>query len=144
MNLIVLACGNVLRGDDGIAPYLAHQLYGLLGDSDTTIICCQQWLPEQAEDLSNAERAVFIDASATIAAGEIEVRSVRAASGAATVTSHTLSPDRLMRLARELFGKAPERAFLVTIGGGSFEHGNELSEPVRAAIPAALNRIQAL
>jgi Ni,Fe-hydrogenase maturation factor len=49
-----------------------------------------------------------------------------------------------MSLAHELFGGAPERAYLITIGGSSFEHGSEFSDAVRRAVPAALQQIQEL
>src|SRR3974390_44858 len=121
----------------GIGLYLAHQLYGLICDAETEIVCSHQWLPEQAEDLSRAQAAVFIDASVAVPAGEIRVQPVRNEPGKmAGVTTHAVTPDRLMSLARELFGNAPERAFLVTIGGGSFGHGSEFSAPGREGIPA--------
>lgn len=144
MKSILLACGNALRGDDGIALYLAHQLHGVNCDAETEIVCSHQWLPEQAEDLSRANVAVFADASVMIPAGEIRMRPVRAGTEGVAATSHSVSPERLMRLAQDVFGGAPERAFLVTIGGRSFEHGSEFTEPVQAAIPAALERIQQL
>jgi len=145
MTSIVLACGNALRGDDGVGLYLAHRLYGAICDAETEIVCSQQWLPEQAEDLSRAQLAVFIDASVAMKAGEIRVRQVRGVDEKPTATTtHALTPERLMGLAREVFGRAPERAYLVTVGGSSFEHGAEFSEPVKNAIPAALRQIQEL
>ena len=144
MTSIVLACGNALRGDDGIAPRLAHLLYRAISDTETEIVCSHQWLPEQAEDLSRSTLAIFIDASVAIPAGEIRVRPVHAEKEAAVATSHSLTPPQLMTLARDLFGRAPEKAFLVTIGGQSFEHGSEFSEPVRMAIPAAIKQISGL
>jgi len=145
MNAIILACGNALRGDDGIALYLAHQLYGVICDAETEIVCSHQWLPEQAEDLSRARVAVFIDASIALPAGEIRVQPVSGEGGEpAGVTSHAVTPQRLMSLAHELFGGAPERAYLITIGGSAFEHGSEFSEPVRKAVPAALQQVQDL
>jgi hydrogenase maturation protease len=144
MTSIVLACGNALRGDDGIALYLAHRLYGAICNAATEIVCSHQWLPEQAEDLSRADVAVFIDASMVVRAGEIRVQPVRADLDVAGVTSHTVSPEKLMSLAREVFGRAPQRAYLVTIGGDLFGHGSEFSAPVREVVPAALKQIQEL
>lgn len=145
MTSIVLACGNAQRGDDGIGLYLAHQLYGAICDAETEIVCSHQWLPEQAEDLSRAQLAVFVDASVAIAPGEIRVQPLSSEKDKiAGATTHSITPERLMSLARELFGAAPERAYLVTVGSASFEHGSEFSEPVRKAIPAALRRIQDL
>jgi hypothetical protein len=43
----------------------------------------------------------------------------------------------------QLYSRKPVRAFLLTIGGASFDHADVLSEPVRAAIPVALDLIKA-
>lgn len=144
MAAILLACGNTLRGDDGIALYLAHQLHGTICDAPTAIVCSHQWLPEQAEDLSRAQLAVFIDASVAVPPGEILVQPVHEDVDAAGVSTHAVTPGTLVRLAKEVFGKVPERVYLVTIGGKSFEHRSEFSEPVRKAIPAALHQIREL
>jgi len=144
MSSIVLACGNALRGDDGIALYLAHQLYGVIEDANTEIVCSHQWLPEQAEDLSRASLAVFLDASVAVPAGEVRVQPVCGGGEMAGATSHSVSPQLLITLALDLYGKTPDKAFLVTIGGSSFEPGAEFSEPVRQAIPTALRRIAVL
>ena len=145
MKSIVLACGNALRGDDGIGLFLAHQLYGAIGDAELEIVCSHQWLPEQAEDLSRAEVAVFVDASVAALAGEVRVQTLRGDRGRVDgVTTHAVTPERLMSLAREIFGACPDRAYLVTIGGSMFDHGTEFSAPVRTAIPAALKQIREL
>jgi hydrogenase maturation protease len=143
MRAVVLACGNGLRGDDGIAWHIAQQLQGVGGET-TEIVCSQQWLPEHAENLSRAELAVFLDASAEVAAGEFRVKAVGLGTEAGGATTHAMSPERLMALARSVYGRAPARAFLVVIGGSSFELGSEFSEAVREAIPAAVKEVKAL
>ena len=55
--------------------------------------------------------------------------------------THTTSPEALLALAVQLYSRKPERAFLLTIGGASFDHADVPSEPVRAAIRAALGLI---
>ena len=47
-------------------------------------------------------------------------------------------------MAGEIFASAPQHAFAVTVGGASFEMSEELSEPVRRAIPEALTEIKKL
>src|SRR3974377_587252 len=117
MTSIVLACGNALRGDDGVAPYLAHQLYGAICDANTEIVCSHQWLPEQAEDLSLATFAIFIVSWVALPPGEIRVRPVHAEREAAVATSHSLTPPQLMALARDLFGGVTDSAILLCHGG---------------------------
>jgi hypothetical protein len=45
----------------------------------------------------------------------------------------------LLALAVQLYSRKPERAFLLTVGGGSFDHADRLSQP----IPVALDLIKA-
>jgi hydrogenase maturation protease len=141
---IVLACGNSLRGDDGVGPRVAQELQSELGDAQTEISCSHQWTPELAEKISKVNLAVFVDASATPAPGQIQVRSVVAGSEKVGATTHSMDPERLLALARSLYGRMPEKAFLLTIGGESFDPGEELSAAVRAAVPVAVARIKSL
>ena len=141
---IILACGNPLRADDGVALHIAHCLRAGLCDPETEIQCAQQWTPELAETISRAELAIFVDASAAVPPGEIQLKPVSSAKDGLGVTTHSLSPAQLLALARELYQRAPERAFLLTIGGESFEHGKQFSPPVRRAIPTALTQVKAL
>lgn len=66
---IILACGNPLRGDDGIALHIACRLQDGYCDPKTEIRCAQQWTPELAERISKADLAIFVDESATAHAG---------------------------------------------------------------------------
>ncbi|HXX99942.1 MAG TPA: hydrogenase maturation protease [Candidatus Limnocylindrales bacterium] len=141
---ILLACGNPLRGDDGVAVHLARQMEANQGEPGAEILCSQQWTPELAERISHADLAIFVDASAAIPPGQIQVQSIEAAAGRPGATAHSVSPAHLLALAEHVYGHAPQRAFLVSIGAASFAHDRQLSAPVREAIPAALARIQAL
>lgn len=113
-------------------------------DPEMEIRCAQQWTPELAERISKADVAIFVDASAAIPAGAIQLQPVLSAKERPGATTHSLSPGQLLALASELYEKVPERAFLLTIGGESFGHGVGFSVPVRRAIPAALTQIRAL
>ena len=105
---IILACGNQLRGDDGIALHIACCLQEGYCDSETEIHCAQQWTPELTERISKADLAIFVDASGTIPAGVIRLQPVSSLEDWPGVTTHSLSPARLVALARELYEKVPE------------------------------------
>ena len=141
---IILACGNPLRGDDGIAWHIARCLQRGYGDAETEICCAQQWTPELAERISKASLAIFVDASAALPPGKIRLQPVSSSKDSPGATTHSLSPAQLLTLADELYERVPERAFLLTIGGASFEHGDKLSPLVRLVIPKALAQIRAL
>jgi hydrogenase maturation protease len=57
---LVLACGNTLRGDDGIGPWLADWARHRFSDqAGFRAISRQQWTPELAEDIARAESVLF-------------------------------------------------------------------------------------
>lgn len=141
---IVLACGNSLRGDDGIAPYIANCLRKDLQDSETLVYSYQQWTPELAEPISKAGLVIFLDASGNLSPGKIACCSVSPVSNAPGSLTHQTSPAGLLALAELLYGTRPARAYLLTIGGVSFDVSEELSEPVRRAVPGVIEQIKTL
>jgi hydrogenase maturation protease len=113
-------------------------------DAETTVLTTQQWLPEMAETISDAELVVFVDASADLQPGEVRCQALRHGPASQELFTHSMNPVALLALARQLYGNAPGSAYLVTIGGESFELSEELSDKVRHAIPEALDQIKAL
>ena len=141
---LVLACGNAQRGDDGVALQVANRLRRGFCDPETEVHSHQQWMPELAEPISAAEIVIFVDASAGVKPGTIACKSLRPETHSSTGITHHTSPESLLWLAEELYGKHPPRAYLVTVGGASFDLSEQLSDPARQAIPRALERIKAL
>jgi hydrogenase maturation protease len=140
---LVLACGNPLRGDDGVAIVLARYFRAALCEPQTNIQSSQQWTPELAEPISQSDIVLFLDASATLPPGTVEFKKVEPVREFSSCTTHTMKPEALLALAGQLYSHQPERAYLLTIGGQSFDHADRLSEPVRSAIPVALDLIKA-
>jgi len=52
---LVLACGNPLRGDDGIAVLLARYFRAEFCEPETDIQSLQQWTPDLAEPISQSD-----------------------------------------------------------------------------------------
>jgi hydrogenase maturation protease len=141
---LVLACGNSLRGDDGAALHVARELGSGLCELETAIHSSTQWTPELAESISAADVVIFVDASAVVPPGVVQTRKVSPIPDAPGSLSHRTSPAGLLALAKRVYGMIPSRAFLITIGAKSFELSEELSEPVRLAIPEVIERIKAI
>jgi hydrogenase maturation protease len=141
---LVLACGNPLHGDDGVAFFIARYLRAGFCDSQTEIKSFQRWTPEPAEAISESELVLFLEASGNLRAGEVQLRAIQPAGESSAGRTQLISPESLLALARQLYGNTPEQAFVITIGGESFNRPDEFSEPVRLAIPEALNQIKAL
>lgn len=141
--LMIIGYGNPLRGDDGLGWQAARRLADEVRDG-VDVIACHQLMPELAEPLSRADRAVFIDAAppgdppGTIVMGSVQPRP--ADPGAFT---HHLDPAGLLELARSLYGQAPP-AELITVAGQQFGFSEQLSPPVQAALENIVRLMKAL
>jgi hydrogenase maturation protease len=143
--VLVLACGNVLRGDDGVAAHVGSAVQAELQDKkiDTVVevVLTQQLLPEHAELLSRSNTAIFLDCSAIAKQGVVSIHGMSPAQTLPRIFTHHLDPASLLKLTQDLYGRAPARAVLITIGGKSFELEEQLSESVAAAIPIAVQAV---
>jgi hydrogenase maturation protease len=145
--VLVIGCGNPLRGDDGLGPRAAELL---LADPPpaTRIVSCHQLLPEMTEMLSAAALAIVIDACVEGPAGTIRCQPVSLPPGDAgdpspkpSLLGHHLELASLLHLAQTFFGHAPA-AMTLSVGAGSFDFSEELSGPVAASLPLLLDRIR--
>ncbi|MBZ5721449.1 MAG: hydrogenase maturation protease [Acidobacteriia bacterium] len=131
--ILILGYGNPLRSDDGLGWRAAEELSRTLSSADVDILARHQLTPELAGPLSQAATVFFIDASREGEPGELSCVPVTPqASGAGF--SHQLSPAAVLALSQLLFGTSP-RAFLVSLCGQNFDHGENLSPPVAAGLP---------
>lgn len=157
--VLVIACGNTLRGDDGAGPEVGELLAAELEGTGAEVVVVVQFLPELALDASRSSRVVFVDGAADVPPGAVSVRPVhpnpdaRGDGGAEPANSsgragggprpspdpfsHAIGPEDVLRLARDLYAASPD-GVLVSVGAQSFEPGDGLSDAVRRAIPAAL------
>ena len=139
---LILACGNTLRGDDGIGWQIATALEQDASITDAQFVVTQQLLPEHSELISRADIFVFIDCSAQSPPGQVQCSPITPAERLPRILTHHLDPASLLRLALDLYGKIPSRATAVTVGGDFFELSEELSTRVAAAIPTAMLAVQ--
>ena len=140
---LILACGNTLRSDDGIGPWLAESAAEQFrAEPAVRVLSRQQWTPELAEDIAAAESVLFIDCSAESAPGLIRLAPVEPANELPGLATHHLGAAQLLALARDLFSSLPRSALMLTVGAGSTELGEEFSAPVRAALPEACRLLE--
>lgn len=141
--VLIIGYGNPLRGDDGLGWQAARRLVGEVRDG-VEVVACHQLMPELAEPLSRAHRAVFIDAAAPGGSpGSIVMSVVQPRPAAPGAFSHHLDPSGLLELARSLYGNAPP-AELITVSGQQFDFGEQLSPPVQAALENVVRLMKAL
>ncbi|HEY0307279.1 MAG TPA: hydrogenase maturation protease [Acidobacteriaceae bacterium] len=140
--VLILACGNSLRSDDGIGLKIGCAVEDQPPRSNLKVILSQQLLPEHAFDISESDVVVFVDCSAVTAAGVVTTMTIHPAEKLPTILTHHLDPASLMKMAKELYGHMPTHAFAVTVGAGSFDLSEKLTPPVEAAIPAAIEAVR--
>jgi hydrogenase maturation protease len=142
-NCLVLACGNTLRGDDGIGPRLAEwAAERFRADPSVRVLTRHQWTPDLAKDIAGADSVLFVDSSVDTAPGRVNLIPVAThMNGSEGAThhpaTHHIDPTELLGLTHSLYGSMSAHAMLLTIGAGSTELGETFSDPVEAALPRA-------
>lgn len=140
---LILACGNTLRGDDGVGPWLAvwaEERFEAV--PAVRVLSRQQWTPDLAEDVARAESVVFIDCSLESPPGEVRVRPVQPAAAGPGLASHHVGAPELLALSQELYGSLPREAVLLTVGAESTEMGQTLSKSVIDVLSKACRLIE--
>lgn len=140
---LLLACGNTLRGDDGIGPWLADWARERFSDEAALrVVSRQQWTPELAADLSAAEAVIFVDCSTASEPGSVSLFEVQPTAPTQGLGTHHMGAAELLAVALELYGSLPRTALLLTVGAGSTELGEEFSQAVLDAIPPACAKLE--
>jgi hydrogenase maturation protease len=152
---LIIGVGNALRQDDGAGLALAEALRSALTEMGraTQIRQVQQLLPELAEEISTIQPRILViadcrqAAQGSSAAEILRLDGTLAAAASATggrgIDSHHLAPQQLVAMAERLYGYAGD-AWLVTVPGEAFGHGQDLSrlttEAIQRAVPTLLDR----
>jgi hydrogenase maturation protease len=140
---LILACGNTLRGDDGVGLWLAEWAEQRFKDQPgVRVLADHQWTPELAEEVARAESVLFIDCSLATAPGSVNLTPVEPAAAGQGINTHHQNAAELLALARDLYYAQPQSAQLLTIGAGSIELGEAFSEAGTAALPEACKLIE--
>lgn len=149
--ILIMASGNPLREDDGAGLLMAHALQQHWQRQGIEVACIavQQLVPELAAEIAGAEvdALYFVDARA--AAGEgchpmvtverISARVAAVATASQAGSGHHLGPAVLLRYAELLSDRPAPPAWLVTVPGINFGHGQSLSHVAQSAIKNALD-----
>jgi hydrogenase maturation protease len=141
-SVLVIAWGNPLREDDGVAWYVIEALRGLQPRPVVPpmhLRHAHQLTPEMAECVSRAAGVVFVDARRDGAPGEVRCEPVVPAAGANPL-AHSVSPQTLLLYAESLYGRAPQAA-VVSVTGERFGMGEGLSAAVRRSVPRAVRAV---
>jgi hydrogenase maturation protease len=133
--VLVIAYGNPLRCDDGVAWQAAEEIRRKLA-SRVEIICSHQLTPELAEEASRADVVIFLDATGNGNPGKVVCQTVSAEPMQARF-SHHLTSAQVLALCAQLYQAKP-RGFLISISGKCFDHGDGLSPAAINALPQSV------
>lgn len=147
--LLVIGCGNVLRGDDAAGPVLVRRLWerGALGDGVQLADGGTSGM-DVAFKMRDADRVIVVDAARTGAEpGTIyrvpaaELAEVPPISG---FGSHDFRWDHAIAVGRWLLGeRMPDDVAVYLIEGAEFDFGGVLSPAVDTAIDQVAGMIEA-
>jgi hydrogenase maturation protease len=139
---LIIAYGNPLRNDDGVAWHAAPQFQKEFAANEVEVVCVHQLAPELAERAAQVEDVIFVDASGSGEPGQVRCCEVTGELLASNFT-HWLTPPQLIALAHSLYNAHP-RAVIVSVAGENFDHGDTLSTAVRSALPQLVQSVTAL
>jgi hydrogenase maturation protease len=137
VHTVVLAIGNTLRGDDGVAAHVADLLGTRAGVEVRRV---HQLTPELAEEMAHATAVVFVDANPGVTEARLE-RLVPAPQR--SPLTHNVSPGELVLVAEQLYG-FQGAAYLCHVPAENFAEGDSLSEVAKAGARAAAQCVLAL
>ncbi len=139
--VLVIAYGNPLRCDDGVAWQAAEEIRRKLA-TQIDVICVHQLAPELAEEISRAGTVIFLDATGNGDPGKVVCQAV-SEDPAQSRFSHHLAPAQVLALCDQLFEVKP-RGFLISISGECFDHGEGLSPAAINALPQTVAAVSDL
>ncbi|MGA2714190.1 MAG: hypothetical protein ABSG41_13875 [Bryobacteraceae bacterium] len=117
---LLIACGNPLRRDDGVA----HEVLRIIARTPCRELrSVQQLVPELAAEIAGFERVVFLDADVRSMHPAIEP--VRTAMPGSPLT-HAANPAEIVAISRSLFGFNGE-ALVCRIPARDFSPGESLA-----------------
>ncbi|MDQ8154119.1 MAG: hydrogenase maturation protease [Gemmatimonadota bacterium] len=141
--IVLFGYGNPSRGDDALGPALvACARLWLAEHPDASVALFEdfQLQVEHALDLADADLALFVDADASTPA-PFGLRRVQAARDS-SYTTHELSPEAVLYVAREVTGRDPPPAWVLGVRGEQFELGDPLSDAAERHLELAWAALQ--
>jgi len=135
VGVLVVALGNPLRGDDGVAHEVAALLHGFQVRHE------HQLTPELAAEMQGASTVVFLDADPAADAPSLE--RIEGPSEASAALSHSMTPATIVALAARLYHFQGD-AWICRLHARDFSPGTGLSPEAAAQIDEAARLVQQL
>ena len=125
--ILILAYGNLSRGDDALAPLLLEYVQTLSADVLEKVECLTdfQLQIEHALDLQHRQLVLFADASVSNQQA-LEFTQLQPMCDN-SYTTHAMNPASVMQVYLDVLHAPPPPCFLLTLQGTEFELGADLS-----------------
>lgn len=133
-SVLLVGYGSTLRADDGAGPKVVESVEAL-GLQNVRTLSPTLLTPEVADPVAGAGRVIFVDAVVD-GPDEVILREIFPAKSSQLI-AHAASPELVLALARDVFGRAPQ-SWLITIPGEDFGAGEELSPKASAGVVKAV------
>lgn len=138
-DLLVIGCGNLLRGDDAVGPRLVRALWDRGVPESVRLVDGGTAGLDTAFQMRGAQRVVIVDAARTGAAPgttyRIPADEVEQLPPLDGLNTHSFRWDHALAFSAWLLGpQRPADIVVFLIEGSSFEPGDPLTEPVTAAM----------
>lgn len=145
--VLVIGCGNLLRGDDGVGPILVRHLWERGVPEGARLVDGGTAGMDVAFQMRGARRVVIIDAAATgVAAGTVyrvpgaQLEDLPPLQGLHT---HSFRWDHAIAFARWALGDAcPTDITVFLVEASGVEYGADLTEPVESAMEQVIGIIE--
>ncbi|MGK7897404.1 MAG: hydrogenase maturation protease [Xenococcus sp. (in: cyanobacteria)] len=141
MNFVVIGYGNSLRSDDGAGQIVANTIaeWELSGVKSLAV---HQLTPELAENISQVDTVIFVDAVVTDSANpeSVQIQKIKAADHNNSL-GHNCDPRSLIAMTQILYGKVVT-AYWVLIPAVNFDFGEQFSCVTKRAIDIALKQVK--
>ncbi|MBN1553941.1 MAG: hydrogenase maturation protease [Phycisphaerae bacterium] len=135
--ILLIGYGNPGRLDDGLGPAFAKAAEEF-APPDLTVDSDYQLNVEDADAAAKHEIVIFVDAD-TAGVEPFWMKEIHAGPPQVSFSSHSMSPEGVLALARDLFHAAP-KAYLLGIRGYEFnEFGQSLSSGAEANLKEAID-----
>lgn len=146
-DVLVVGCGNILRGDDAVGPILVRRLWEDGVPEGVRIVDGGTAGMDVAFQMRGARRVVIVDASATDASPGTVYRvpgeELADTSPLDGVHTHSFRWDHALSFSRWLLGpECPTDVTVFLIEAGDLTPGAELSPEVRAAMETVIGLVR--
>jgi hydrogenase maturation protease len=149
MNIALVGIGQPLRGDDGVGPEAVRQWSQdhprtASAPNIKTIIVETPGL-DLLELIQESNVVILVDAvDGAGSTGTVHVRTElpEAGSTSAEKTAHGFGVAETVALAKKIGARLPAHIIFIGVEGSNWKLGDDLSDPVRRAVPDAVREIQ--